>query len=119
MAVPSPPLADSLTVTESNWKVPAVRKEERSMSSEEYRYYHLDGDGRIHAAEWISAVNDEQAVEQVRANHPASKCEVWKGSRLIAKLVPTTFNPDDPALQHTVADGLSRLARQVRSGLEG
>ena len=35
------------------------------MSSEDYRYYHQDGAGRMDAAEWISAVNDEQAVEQV------------------------------------------------------
>lgn len=88
------------------------------MSSEDYRYYRLDGDGHIHAAEWISAVNDEEAVEQVRAGHPATKCEVWKGSRLVAKLVPATFHPDDPALQDNVAKRLLRRAHQMRSGLE-
>ncbi len=88
------------------------------MSSEEYRYYRLDGDGRLHCAEWISAVDDEQAVELIRVSHPDAKCEVWKGTRLVAKLVPTTFNPDDPALQDNVAKRLSRLALQMRSGLE-
>jgi hypothetical protein len=88
------------------------------MSSEDYRYYRLDGDGRIHDAEWISAVDDEQAVELIRASHPDSKCEAWKGARLVARLVPATFNPDDPHLQDNVAKRLSSLAHQMRSGLE-
>jgi hypothetical protein len=89
------------------------------MSSEYYRYYRLDKDGHIHGAEWISAVSDEQAVEQVRASHPDAKCEVWKGAKLVAKLEPVGFNPDDPDLQDNVAKRLSRLAHQMTSGLEG
>jgi hypothetical protein len=89
------------------------------MSSEDYRYYHQDGDGRIDSADWICAVNDEQAVEQVRAIHPHTKCEIWKGTRLVAKLFPTGFNPDDLDLQENVAERLSKLARQLRSGREG
>lgn len=85
------------------------------MSSDDYRYYHQDGDGRIDSAEWISAVNDEQAVEQVRAIHPDAKCEIWKGTRLVAKLFPTGFNPDDPDLQDNVAKRLSKLAVQMMS----
>ena len=88
------------------------------MSSEHYRYYRLGGDGRIRLAEWISAVNDEQAVEQILAAYPDAKCEVWNGSRLVAKLVPRRFNPDDPDLQDNVAKRLSRTARRIRSGLE-
>ena len=89
------------------------------MASENYRYYRLDRDGRIHCAEWLDAVNDEQAVEQVRARHPDAKCEVWKGTRLIAKWVPTGFNPDDPHLQNNVAERLSRLAHRTGSRLDG
>ena len=87
------------------------------MSSEHYRYYHLDGDGHIHDAEWLSAVDDEQAVEQVRARHPDVKCEIWEGARLVTKLVPAAYNPDHRDLQDNVANA-SKLARQMKARRE-
>ena len=88
------------------------------MPSENYRYYHLDGDGRLHFAEWFSAARDEDAIEQVRVNHPDSKCEIWRGNRLVAKLSPSGFSPDDPDLQNAVGKRLSAMALRLELGLE-
>ena len=88
------------------------------MPSENYRYYRLDGDGRLHFAEWFSGESDEQAIEQIQAKHPNAKCEIWKGKRLVAKLSPSRFSPDDPDLQNAVGARLSALALRMELGLE-
>lgn len=88
------------------------------MPSENYRYYHLDGDGRLHFAEWFPAESDEQATEQIRVIHPDAKCEIWQGNRLVAKLQPNGFSPDDPDLQNAVGKRLSALALRIELGLE-
>ena len=58
------------------------------MPSENYRYYCLDGDGRLHNAEWFHAETDEDAVAQIEAKHPNGLCEVWQGERFVAKISP-------------------------------
>lgn len=58
------------------------------MPSENYRYYCLDGAGRLHDAAWFKAESDEDAIEQIKAKHPDSKCEIWRGKRLVAALSP-------------------------------
>jgi hypothetical protein len=53
----------------------------------EYRLYCLDALGRISMAEWIDAENDQDAIQQAQLlKRDAMKCEVWIGSRLIARL---------------------------------
>jgi hypothetical protein len=38
-------------------------------------------------AEWIDAANDEDAVRQAQVlKQDAQKCEVWEGTRLVARL---------------------------------
>lgn len=56
------------------------------MSRETYRSYCLDGLGHLHNAEWFEAESDEDAVAQIEAQHPESKCEIWQGVRLVAQL---------------------------------
>ena len=58
------------------------------MSSETYRYYCLDGVGRLYSAEWFEAESDEDAVRQVEAKHPAQICEIWQLGRMVARLGP-------------------------------
>ena len=58
------------------------------MSLKIYRYYCLDGVGHLHSAEWFEAVSDEDAVAQVEVMHPEALCEIWQGTRLVAKLSP-------------------------------
>lgn len=58
------------------------------MSSENYRYYCLDGAGRLHDAAWFVAESDEDAINQIKATHPDSTCEIWQGKRLVAALTP-------------------------------
>lgn len=58
------------------------------MSEGNYRYYCLDGAGRLHSAEWFDAENDEDAVAQIEAKHSDAHCEVWQGKRLVAKISP-------------------------------
>ena len=52
----------------------------------DYRLYCLDGAGKVSSAEWLRAEDDEAAVEATRARHPGESCEVWQGTRLVAKL---------------------------------
>lgn len=58
------------------------------MSSENYRYYCLDGAGHLHDAAWFCAESDADAIAQIEAKHPDATCEVWQGKRLVAKLSP-------------------------------
>ena len=58
------------------------------MSLEMYRYYHLDGVGQLHGAEWFKAASDDQAVAQIEATHLGGSCEIWQNRRLVAKLSP-------------------------------
>ena len=58
------------------------------MSQSTYRYYHLDGVGRLHGAELFQAANDDDAVAQVKNMLPDVMCEIWQGARLVAKLSP-------------------------------
>jgi len=86
------------------------------MSSVDYRFYHQDPDGRIHFAEWISAASDEHAIEQIRATYPDAKCEVWSGTRLVAKLSPTGHRPDAPDVQGNIGKRPSRQSVEMRAG---
>jgi hypothetical protein len=53
----------------------------------EYRLYCLDALGRIGMAEWIDAENDQDAIQQAQLlKRDAMKCEIWNGSRLVARL---------------------------------
>ncbi|HJU77909.1 MAG TPA: hypothetical protein VJ597_08305 [Sphingomicrobium sp.] len=53
----------------------------------EYRFYCLDGAGRISFAEEIDAANDEEAIAKARELKPdAVKCEIWDDHRLVATL---------------------------------
>lgn len=55
----------------------------------EYRVYCLDGAGKIDLAEWINAESDDDAIIEARKmNHGGTKCEIWQGSRLVARLGP-------------------------------
>jgi hypothetical protein len=58
------------------------------MPSENYRFYCLDGTGRLHLAEWFAACSDQDAIEHIRARHPDSTCEIWQGKRLVASISP-------------------------------
>ena len=51
-----------------------------------YRLYRIDGAGKFWAADWIEADGDEQAVIAARELKRRSRCEVWQGSRLVARL---------------------------------
>jgi hypothetical protein len=59
------------------------------MPSDIYRYYCLDGTARLHSAEWFEAVSDADAIAQIMAKHPESKCEIWEGKRLVAAIEAT------------------------------
>ena len=89
------------------------------MPSINYRYYRLDATGHLHCADWFSAENDEHAIERIHIAHPNAKCEIWEGKRLVAKLEPPEYSPDDPDLQSAVAKRLSSLALRTELGLEG
>ena len=65
------------------------------MSLETYRYYCLDGTGKLHNAELIHAKNDEDAIARVEAKHPNAHCEVWQDKRLVAKLSPKCLEASD------------------------
>jgi hypothetical protein len=58
------------------------------MSLQTYRYYRLDGTGRLHGAEWIEADSDDAAIAQVEGTRAGALCELWQGARLVAKLSP-------------------------------
>ena len=54
-----------------------------------YRLYCLDGAGKITTAEWLTADDDQQALEQARARKLQVHCEVWDRKRLVGAVPPT------------------------------
>ena len=56
-----------------------------------YRLYHLDDAGKIERAEWLDAVDDEDAERQARAIELRSTIEVWDRGRLVVQI-----GPDEP-----------------------
>ena len=67
------------------------------MRSESYRYYCLDGAGRLHSAEWFEAENDEDAIAQIQAKHSDASCEIWQGKRLVAETKPNLLSAKSSA----------------------
>lgn len=52
----------------------------------DYRLYCLDGVSKVSSAEWFDAADDEAAIEVAKRTHEGYECEVWKGTRLVARL---------------------------------
>ena len=86
------------------------------MPSENYRYYRLNASAHLAFAEWFEAASDEEAIVQIETKHRHERSEIWQGTRLVAKLFPGHFNPDDPELQNAVGERLSATARRLRLG---
>ena len=56
-----------------------------------YRLYSLEGTGQIGYADWLDAIDDQDAIKKTRhTKKNAIKCEIWEGSRLVV-----TLNEDD------------------------
>ena len=70
-----------------------------------YRFYRLDGAGRLHEAEWFEAESDEIATALVEAKYPGSRCEIWQGTRLVAQLAPKPVAPDYSSIVTTDLNG--------------
>ena len=49
----------------------------------DYKVYHVDSTGKFIGTHWVSAANDEEAMEIVREEAAPHDCEVWQGSRCI------------------------------------
>lgn len=53
-----------------------------------YRLYRLDGAGKISAADWIEAADDEAARRQVETGAESAAYEIWDRKRLVARAGP-------------------------------
>jgi hypothetical protein len=51
-----------------------------------YRLYGLDGAGKVASGEWIEADDDDAAIELAVEKFKGSSCELWLGTRLVARL---------------------------------
>jgi len=51
-----------------------------------YRLYGLDGVDKVASGEWVEADDDHDAIEIAREKFDGTPCEVWQGSRLVARL---------------------------------
>ena len=52
----------------------------------EYRLYGLDGVNKVASGEWIEADDDRTAVEVAKKMMDGHDCELWQGSRLVARI---------------------------------
>jgi hypothetical protein len=53
-----------------------------------YRLYRLDGAGKISAAEWIEAIDDEEAHLKAQAYPDTASYELWERKRLVGRVSP-------------------------------
>lgn len=51
-----------------------------------YRLYCLDGASKVSSAEWIDAEDDNAAIKVAETMFDGYECELWQGTRLIARL---------------------------------
>ena len=51
-----------------------------------YRLYCLDGAIQVTSAEWIDADDDKAAIEVAKELMDGQECEIWQGTRLVARL---------------------------------
>jgi hypothetical protein len=72
----------------------------------QYRIYHLDGTGRVTAAEWLEAAGDEAAIDATRGENASVQCEVWQGRRLVTRIAngaPIALQPVPPGDNRSAA----------------
>lgn len=46
----------------------------------------MDGGNKIASVDWLDAEDDEAAIELVKQRHGGYKCELWQGTRLVARI---------------------------------
>ena len=51
-----------------------------------YRLYRLDGAGRISAAEWLEADDDDAARLHAASQCPSGRYELWERKRLVDRV---------------------------------
>ncbi len=85
------------------------------MPSQNYRYYCVDGTGRLRDTEWFAAASDEDAIAEVQAKHPEAKFEIWEGQRLVAQLGFATKDDCIRQSYRSIAD--SRHALRETAGI--
>jgi len=52
----------------------------------DYRLYGLDGVDRVASGEWFEADDDDAAVDVAKQMMDGHDCELWQGSRLVARI---------------------------------
>jgi cobalamin biosynthesis protein CbiG len=52
----------------------------------DYRLYGLDGVNKVASGEWFEADDDETAIEVATKMMDGHDCELWRGSRLVARI---------------------------------
>ena len=58
-----------------------------SVAGTSYRVYCYDESQKVVTSEWLDAADDEAAIAEAEARGFATKCEIWEGNRLVAKLI--------------------------------
>ena len=53
-----------------------------------YRLYCFDGAGKITSAEWLQAIDDDDAAKQAHQRKLGVVAEVWDRSRFVARVEP-------------------------------
>jgi len=66
-----------------------------------YRIYCYDAALKAVSSDWLEATRDEDAIAEAETRGFGTKCEIWDGARLVAKLGSTerqfaTANHYDP-----------------------
>ena len=50
-----------------------------------YRLYRLDGAGKIANAEWIEALEDDDALREAKTRIDSGSFELWQRNRLVQR----------------------------------
>lgn len=84
------------------------------MPPENYRYYRLDGAGRLHEADWFHAESDEDAIAHVEAKHPDGQSEIWHDERPVLTIGTYPTSSLVAGSQRTLAEA-RRVLRETAS----
>jgi hypothetical protein len=58
----------------------------RVLSVVDYRLYGLDGVNKVASGDWFEADDDQAAIEVAKTLMDGHDCELWQGSRLVARI---------------------------------
>jgi hypothetical protein len=89
----------------------------RGRRMHEYRVYLLDQNDKIQRAEWVLTDTLEAAVEQVTTEFQGKACEIWEGTRCVARVATSRFGTSRASVETGQTSARAPLTLRTLQGI--